>query len=60
MTNRTPSTDVKLTAFDILEALTGELPCYASPNWKVSDRKENRPVNSPSTAEDYAETTYGK
>ena len=23
--------------------LTGELPCYASPNWKVSDKKEDLP-----------------
>ncbi len=27
----------------ILEALTGELPCHASPNWKVSDKKEDLP-----------------
>ncbi len=41
------STDGTLTVFDILEALTGELPCYASPNWKVSGKrpaKENLPA----------------
>ncbi|MEO7858861.1 MAG: hypothetical protein ABIU05_00215 [Nitrospirales bacterium] len=53
------TTDVNLTAFDLLQALTGELPCYASPNWKVSDRKEAWPKNSPSTAEDYAPKTFG-
>ncbi|MEO7859582.1 MAG: hypothetical protein ABIU05_03920 [Nitrospirales bacterium] len=59
MTNRIQSTDVNLTAFDILEALTGELPCYASPNRKVSDRKEDWPNNSPSTVEDHAAKTFG-
>jgi len=29
-TNKSP--DVNLTAFDILQAMTGELPCYASPD----------------------------
>ena len=48
MTNRTQSTDVNPTVFDLLEALTGEVPCYASPNWNVSDKKEERPTQSPS------------
>jgi hypothetical protein len=26
--------DVTVTAFKILQAVTGELPCYASPNWE--------------------------
>jgi hypothetical protein len=39
-TTKTP-TDVNLTVFEILEALTGELPCYASPNWNVSDEKKD-------------------
>ncbi|HEX7092576.1 MAG TPA: hypothetical protein VF205_02780 [Nitrospiraceae bacterium] len=26
--------DVTVTAFEILQAVTGELPCYASPNWE--------------------------
>jgi hypothetical protein len=43
------STDVNLTAFQILEALTGELPCHASPNWQVSDKKEDPPKQHPST-----------
>jgi hypothetical protein len=42
------STDVNLTAFQILEALTGELPCHASPDWKVSDKKEDPPKQNPS------------
>lgn len=40
MTNRTPSTDANLTVFGLLEALIGEMPCYASPTWIVSDKKE--------------------
>ena len=28
---------------EALEALTGELPCHASPNWKVSDKEEDLP-----------------
>jgi hypothetical protein len=42
------STDVNLTAFEILEAVTGELPCYASPNRNVSDRKKDPPKRNPS------------
>ena len=26
--------DVTVTACEILQAVTGELPCYASPNWE--------------------------
>ena len=37
------STDVNLTVFQILEALTGELPCHASPNWEASGKKEYLP-----------------
>ncbi len=40
MTNRAQSTDVNLRVFDLLEALTGDVPCYASPTWIVSDKKE--------------------
>jgi hypothetical protein len=39
------STAGTLSVFDILEALTGELPCYASPNWKEDDQ----PMENPST-----------
>ena len=59
MVNTKKSTDVNLTAFDILEAVTGELPCYASPNWKVSDKKEDRPKKSPSRAEGQDEKPLG-
>ena len=52
MTIRTPSTDVNLTVFDLLEALTGEVPCYASPNWNVSEKKEEQPTQGPSRAEE--------
>ena len=57
MANTTKPTD--LTVFDLLDALTGELPCYASPNWKVSDKREDRPKKSPSRAEGQAEKTLG-
>lgn len=57
MTNRTPSTDVNLTAFDLLQALTGEVPCYASPNWNVSEKKEERPTQGPSKAKEQVEIT---
>ena len=50
MANTTKPTD--LTVFDLLEALTGELPCYASPNWNVSDKKDEQPTHSLSSAED--------
>jgi hypothetical protein len=53
MANTTKPTE--LTVFDLLEALTGELPCYASPNWNVSDRKE-QPTHSLSRAEDQLES----
>ena len=56
MANTKKSTD--LTVFDLLEALTGELPCYASPNWNVSDKKEERPTLSPSRAEEQVEKTF--
>jgi len=43
MANTKNSTDVNLTVFDILQAVTGELPCYASPNWQVG-RQVERPA----------------
>jgi hypothetical protein len=43
------STEINLTVFQILEALTGELPCHASPNWKVSNKNEDLPTQNPST-----------
>jgi hypothetical protein len=56
MANTKKTTD--LTVFDLLEALTGELPCYASPNWKVSDKRVEGPANSFSKTEDQAEKTF--
>ena len=50
------STD--LTVFDLLEALTGELPCYASPNWKLSDMKKDPPTHGPSMAGEQVEKTF--
>ena len=43
MTNKKQSADVTLTAFEIIQALTGELPCYASPN-RESVRQEESPA----------------
>lgn len=57
MTNRAQSTDVNLTVFDLLEALTGEVPCYASPTWIVSDKKEERPTQGPSKAKEQVDRT---
>jgi hypothetical protein len=37
------STTVNLTAFEILQAITGELPCHASPNGKESDKQKVQP-----------------
>ena len=59
MANTKKSTDVNLTVFDILQAVTGEVPCYASPNWKVSDKREDRPKKSHSRAEGQTEKTLG-
>lgn len=55
MANIKKSTDVNLTVFDILQAVTGELPCYASPNWNVSATKEDLSKKRHSKAEDQAE-----
>ena len=52
MTIRTQSTDVNLRVFNLLEALTGEVPCHASPNWNVSEKKEEHPTLGPSKAEE--------
>jgi hypothetical protein len=35
------SADVTVTAFEILQTLTGELPCHASPNWERVRREES-------------------
>ena len=58
MANTKKSAEVNLTVFDLLQALTGELPCYASPNWEVSDKKKERPTNSFSKAEDQTKKTF--
>jgi hypothetical protein len=35
------SADVTVTAFEILQAVTGELPCHASPNWERVRQEES-------------------
>lgn len=54
------STDVNLTAFEILQAVTGELPCYASPNWKVFDKKKDPPKKNPSAGLGKAQGRQGQ
>jgi hypothetical protein len=43
MAEKKQSADVTVTAFEILQAVTGELPCHASPNWERV-RQEESPV----------------
>lgn len=57
MANTTKPAD--LSVFNLLDALTGELPCYASPNWNVTDRKEEQPTHSLSSAEDQVQKAFG-
>ncbi|HEV8326172.1 MAG TPA: hypothetical protein VGQ08_01705 [Nitrospiraceae bacterium] len=45
MTKKTKSSDVNVTAFEILNAVTGELPCHASPN--PTKRKALPPAKNP-------------
>ena len=41
MTEKKQSADVTVTAFEILQAVTGELPCHASPNWDRVRQEES-------------------
>jgi len=65
------STDVTVTAFEILQAVTGELPCHASPNWErvrqeeTPAREEPRGCSSgslgrPQGREGQNETAFGE
>jgi hypothetical protein len=49
MTKKKKSTDVNVTVFQILEAITGELPCHASPNptGKEPAKKKDPPEKNP-------------
>ena len=47
MTNKNQSADVTVTTFEILQALTGELPCHASPNWKRVRQEESHAKEDP-------------
>jgi len=47
MTNKNQSADVTVTAFEILQAVTGELPCHASPNWKRVRQEESHAKEAP-------------
>jgi hypothetical protein len=43
MGKKNQSTDINVTALEILQAVTGELPCHASPNGTESDKKKAQP-----------------
>ncbi len=43
MAEKKQSADVTVTAFEILQAVTGELPCHASPIGNESDKKKAPP-----------------
>jgi hypothetical protein len=47
MTNKKQSADVTVTAFEILQAVTGELPCHASPNWERVRQEESHAKEEP-------------
>jgi len=51
MAKKKKSHDVNVTAFEILHAITGELPCHASPNPNVKDpdKKKALPTKPPAT-----------
>jgi hypothetical protein len=41
MAEKKQSADITITAFEILQAVTGELPCHASPNWERVRQEES-------------------
>ena len=47
MGKKNQSTDINVTALEILQAVTGELPCHASPNGTESDKKKAQPEKNP-------------
>ena len=49
MAKQTKSSDVNVTAFQILEAITGDQPCHASPIPKVKEpaKKKDLPAKNP-------------
>ncbi len=53
MAKKRPSSDVNVTAFEVLQAVTGELPCHASPNptGKGPDKKKDLPEKNPAAVE---------
>jgi len=47
MGKKNQSTDINVTALEILQAVTGELPCHASPNGAEPDMKKDSPEKNP-------------
>jgi hypothetical protein len=47
MADKKQSADGTVTAFEILQAVTGEVPCHASPIGKESDKKKAPPEKNP-------------
>jgi hypothetical protein len=47
MAKKKPESDVNVTAFEILQAVTGEQPCHASPSGKDPAKKKVPPKKNP-------------
>jgi hypothetical protein len=47
MAKKKKSPDVNVTAFEILQAVTGELACHASPTGKEPAKKRDLPEQNP-------------
>jgi hypothetical protein len=47
MAKKKQSTDVTVTVFEILQAVTGELPCHASLNWERVRQEERSAREEP-------------
>ncbi len=47
MAEKKQSANVTVTAFEILQAVTGELPCHASPNWERVRQEESHAREDP-------------
>jgi hypothetical protein len=47
MAKKKKSTDVNVAAFEILQEVTGELPCHASPTGKEPAKKKDQPEKNP-------------
>jgi hypothetical protein len=61
MAKKKKSTDVNVTAFQILEAITGEQPCHASPVPDVKEAAKKKPVpKKPAATKNPAAVALGR